>query len=78
MQEKRWSVIETVTNAILGYLVGVFSQMLILPLYGIDNVPLTANMGMAAMFAVTSIVRGYLVRRGFNHFAYKRHLRKQQ
>lgn len=39
--------------------------MLILPLFGIHGVSITANMGMAALFALTSIIRGYVIRRVF-------------
>ncbi len=67
MQNKSLSAIEAVTNSILGYVIGVLSQMLILPLFGIHGVSVQANMGMAALFALTSIVRGYIVRRLFNY-----------
>lgn len=67
MQSKTLSVIEAVLNSVLGYVIGVLSQMVILPLFGIHGVSLQANMGMAALFAITSIVRGYFVRRLFNY-----------
>lgn len=67
MQNKELSLIEAVTNSVVGYFVGVGSQMLILPLFGIHGVSVQANMGMAALFALTSIVRGYFVRRFFNY-----------
>lgn len=66
MQSKQYSLYEAIANAILGYIVGVLSQMVILPLFNIHGVSLKANMGMAAMFMVTSIIRGYFVRRLFN------------
>lgn len=66
MQSKTWSIVEAITNGVVGYIVGVLSQMVILPLYGIQNVSIKANMGMAGMFMVTSIIRGYYMRRLFN------------
>ena len=67
MQSKTLSVVEAVINAVLGYVIGVLSQMVILPLFGIHGVSISANMGMAALFALTSIIRGYFVRRLFNY-----------
>ncbi len=72
MQSNKWSMIEAITNAIAGYFVGVFAQMLVLPLFGIHGVSVSANMGMAAIFMVTSIIRGYLLRRLFNWLAVRR------
>lgn len=72
MQSNKWSMIEAIVNAIVGYFVGVFAQMVVLPLYGIHGVSVSANMGMAAIFMVTSIIRGYLLRRLFNWLAVRR------
>lgn len=73
MQSKTLSILEAVINSVLGYVIGVLSQMVILPLFGIHGVSLQANMGMAALFAITSIIRGYFVRRLFNFM--DRHLK---
>ena len=76
MQTKTFSIIEAVINSVLGYVIGVLSQMAILPLFGIHGVSLQANMGMAALFAITSIIRSYFVRRLFDFM--DRHLKQSK
>ena len=65
MQSKKYSLIESVVNVTVGYLVALFSQIIIFPFFGID-IPLRSNIMIGAWFTVISIVRSYLLRRGFN------------
>lgn len=66
MQSAKSSAYESTVNVVSGIIIGALTQMAILPLFGIRGVPLSANLGMACMFAVTSWIRSYYIRRWFN------------
>ena len=65
MQSKKMSLIETLSSVAIGYIISIASQMIILPIFGI-NVSLTDNLIIGLFFTAISIIRGYLVRRLFN------------
>lgn len=65
MQSKKHSLIESVSNVLIGYLVVLFSQLLIFPFFGID-VSLSDNLLIGLWFTLISIVRSYTLRRFFN------------
>ena len=65
MQTKKQSLIESVTNVFIGFLVALASQMLVFPLFDI-HVTLQTNLGISAWFTAISIARSYLIRRFFN------------
>jgi len=65
MQSRYQSLIESLTNTTIGYIVAVVSQLIIFPQFGI-NIPLGDNLLIGAYFTVVSLVRSYLVRRYFN------------
>ena len=65
-QTKAHSLIESVSNTAIGFGVGLASQILIFPMFGI-HIKLSQNMKMAAWFTAISIARGYVVRRWFTH-----------
>ena len=71
-QKRLTSLTETIINLSVGYLLAVFVQILIFPLWGIE-VSIAANFHLAAIFAVISLVRTYLVRRFFNWIHMKGH-----
>jgi hypothetical protein len=64
-QTKLQSFIESITNVAIGYLVALFSQIIIFPFYGI-SISITDNLMIGAWFTVISIARSYLIRRYFN------------
>jgi len=64
-QSRRMSMIEAVTNVLVGYGVAVLAQRAIFPLFGIA-VSLGDNLAIGAAFTVVSLVRSYAVRRMFN------------
>lgn len=66
MQTKTHSLIESLANVAVGYLVAVASQVAIFPLFGI-HVPLRSNLTIGLWFTGISIVRSYAVRRFFTH-----------
>ena len=69
LQTKRQSLIETLTNVAIGYLISFIANMLVLPLYGY-NINLTDGVLISIIFTIISIVRGYMVRRWFNSKEY--------
>ena len=65
MQSRRMSMIEAVTNVLVGYGVAVLAQLAVFPLFGIA-VSLGDNLAIGAAFTVISLARSYAVRRLFN------------
>jgi hypothetical protein len=64
MQSRMHSVVETITNLLVGYAAAVLSQLVAFPLFGI-HVPLETNLAIGLWFSAASIVRTYLLRRVF-------------
>jgi hypothetical protein len=67
MQTKRQSIIEAVSNTIIGLLTSFCIQLIIYPVLDIE-VKLSQNIIITIVFFIASIIRGYLVRRFFNKF----------
>ena len=65
MQTKYQSLIESLTNILIGYLTALLSQVLIFPLFNI-YVSLQDNLLIGLYFTIISLLRSYLVRRYFN------------
>lgn len=67
MQTKTQSMIESISNVMIGYMVALASQLAIFPMFGI-HIPLSDNIAIGAWFTVISIIRSYAVRRLFNRW----------
>jgi hypothetical protein len=67
MQSKQKSLIESVTNTIIGLVTSFIIQLIIYPALDI-SVSLKQNAIITIVFFVASIGRGYLIRRFFNRF----------
>lgn len=65
-QSKIHSLIETFAGVAIGFIVSVALSYVVYPLFG-HSFTLGQNIGITIIFTVASIVRGYLVRRAFNH-----------
>jgi len=65
MQTKKHSIIESITQTIIGLITSILVQITIYPLMGIP-VTFSQNLIITAVFFVVSIIRGYLVRRYFS------------
>ena len=63
-QSRLMSLVESLANVLVGYGVAVVTQMLVFPLFGLA-VTVTENLLIGLIFTVVSIVRSYLLRRGF-------------
>ncbi len=65
MQKKHHSLIEAITNTLVGFLVSLCIQLIIYPLMNIP-VRFEQNLIITSVFTIASILRGYFVRRMFN------------
>lgn len=65
MQSKKHSLIESVTQTVVGLVVSFGIQLVIYPMLNIP-VTLSQNVIITAVFFVASIGRGYIIRRIFN------------
>ncbi len=65
MQSRFMSAVETGSNFAVGYVVAVLTQVLVFPLFGL-NASLGDNLLIGGLFTITSIVRGFALRRLFN------------
>ena len=63
-QSRRMSLVEAITNVVVGYGIAVLAQIMVFPLFGL-HVALADNMTMGALFTVLSLVRSYSLRRVF-------------
>lgn len=70
MQSKKLSVIESVVNTTSSFIVGILTQIVIFPFYGL-KVSIAANISMTLIFSLTSLIRSYIVRRIFNRLTEK-------
>jgi hypothetical protein len=64
-QPKKYSILESIINTSMGYLLGVLTQIIIFPLYGL-TVSLNNMMSITAIFTMVSFLRSYILRRLFN------------
>jgi len=63
-QSRTMSLVEAVTNVLIGYGVAVATQMLVFPLFGFAA-SLQDNLAIGFVFTAVSLVRSYLLRRAF-------------
>lgn len=64
MQTKKHSIIESICNVAIGYVVALLSQILVFPLFDI-HVGIGANIKIGLWFTAISILRSYILRRLF-------------
>lgn len=64
MQSRWMSLVESVTNVLVGYIVAVATQLLVFPLFGL-HASLSQNLMIGLIFTGVSLVRSYLLRRAF-------------
>lgn len=72
-QSRLQSLAETIASIAIGFVVSVIITALVMPAYG-HAVTFGDNIQITAIFTVASVLRGYAVRRFFNHL----HQRKIQ
>ena len=67
-QSRLMSLVEAMTNVVVGYALAVLVQLLAFPLFGLEAT-LRQSLGIGAIFTLVSLVRGYLLRRVFEAMA---------
>lgn len=63
-QSKKLSLVESITQTVIGLGTSIITQMILYPILGIP-VSLSQNIIITAVFFCVSIIRGYFVRRWF-------------
>jgi len=64
-QTKIASTIEVVLGTLVGYLIAMWVQTIVFPIFGI-HINLTENAIIAGIFTAISVARGFVTRRFFN------------
>ena len=72
-QSRLMSAVETGTNILVGYWLAVLTAQIALPYFGFP-ITLSQNMTISGIFTVVSVVRGYTLRRVFEHVRVRYHL----
>lgn len=66
MQSKRQSMVESLSNVAIGYLLSFLASFVILPLFDYSTPTATQAFGITACYTIIAIIRNYGVRRAFN------------
>ncbi|MCV2876367.1 hypothetical protein OE810_08865 [Rhodobacteraceae bacterium XHP0102] len=67
MQSRRRSLIEAITNVVVGYALAVVTQIVVFPWFGLQ-VSLGDSLAIGAVFVTISLVRSYALRRLFERW----------
>nr|WP_058243557.1 hypothetical protein [Thalassovita autumnalis] len=67
MQSRRQSLIEAITNVVVGYALAVITQIVVFPWFGLQ-VSLGDNLAIGALFVMISLLRSYALRRLFERW----------
>ena len=63
-QSRLMSMVEAITNVVVGYGVAVVTQILIFPVFGLQTT-LGENLAMGGIFTIVSLLRSFALRRLF-------------
>ena len=77
MQTKKMSIYETIISTSIGFIVSLVLVNIVLPFYGF-NVEMGQSVMITLIFTVASILRGYWVRRLFNHIHNKNYVEREE
>ena len=67
MQSRRQSLIEAITNVVVGYALAVLTQIVVFPWFGL-KISLNDNLAIGAIFVIISLLRSYALRRLFERW----------
>jgi hypothetical protein len=67
MQSRSLSLIEAMTNVVVGYVLAVATQIVVFPWFEL-NPSLGENLTLGLVFTAISLIRGYALRRLFTRF----------
>ena len=63
-QSRAMSFVEAATNVVVGYVLAIFTQIVVFPWFGLEAV-LGEHLAIGVAFVGVSLARGYLLRRLF-------------
>jgi hypothetical protein len=63
-QSRLMSLVEAITNVVVGYVLAIATQLVVFPLFGIEN-RLREHLAIGLAFVGVSLARGYALRRLF-------------
>lgn len=66
-QSRRMSLVEAVTNVVVGYVLAVATQIVVFPWFGLV-VSIGNTLAIGAIFVITSLLRSYVLRRLFERW----------
>ena len=66
-QSRHLSLLEALTNVVVGYALAVLTQLIVFPWFGLAA-SLQDNLGIGAAFVGVSLIRGYALRRVFERW----------
>ena len=66
-QSRRLSLLEAVTNVVVGYALAVLTQIIVFPWFGL-TASLQDNLAIGAAFVGISLIRSYALRRVFERW----------
>ena len=69
-QSRLMSLIEAITNVIVGYGVAVVTKILIFPIFGLQTT-LGQNLAMGGIFTIVSLFRSFALRRLFEAILFR-------
>ena len=71
MQSRAMSLVESIVNIVVGFVVAVLAQMIVFPLFGI-RASFAQNVGVGIAFTAVSLARSYALRRMFDGLSRRR------
>ena len=63
-QSRRMSLVEAVTNVVVGFAVALLTQIIVFPVFDLE-VTLGENLAISGLFTLASICRSFVLRRVF-------------
>lgn len=69
-QSRVMSLVETMTNIAIGFVISLVSQIVIFHFYDV-HLSIGENLAMTVWFTAISIIRSYCIRRWFNHLQHR-------
>ena len=67
MQTRRRSLIEAITNVVVGYALAVLAQIMVFPWFALEA-DIRTNIVLGGIFTAISLIRGYALRRLFERW----------
>ena len=64
-QSKRGSLVESIVQTVIGAVIGLLTQVIVFPLYGME-INMLDQLGILGIFTVVGTIRSYLIRRLFD------------